>query len=302
MSKVLVGPLNTCCPTAGPLVQCNKQQKEFGLMGRAPKHAFLYLKTSFCPFWPFYWYLSDHIWPPNLEVTGNDVITNLGCFQTAALLSDINTKSKTEEKRPHSSSYVRVWCNCCLFLRQGSAPELLAYLDQQQPGQRLTQGSWCTHVLKCLQLIALECFGKANFIQLGCLQNWSSSYESRKLKMFSENGENTAVALLRRDLSWKLLPTFSVPCIGIKNADSKELTTVASTPTEDYFFYVTDFKILATLLPLMSRKVCATTGGILQTTGKPLEDTVDLCYLTCDSFSLVIESTGWSPSQLCFHW
>ncbi|XP_077132643.1 collagen alpha-1(VII) chain isoform X1 [Ranitomeya variabilis] len=50
--------------------------------------------------------------------------------------------------------------------------------------------------------------------------------------------------------------------VGIKNADSRELTRVASTPTEDYFFYVTDFKILGTLLPLVSRKVCITTGGV----------------------------------------
>ncbi|KAM6470386.1 collagen alpha-1(VII) chain [Liasis olivaceus] len=55
--------------------------------------------------------------------------------------------------------------------------------------------------------------------------------------------------------------------VGIKNADRKELDRVASTPTEDYSFYVTDFKILASLLPLVSRKVCASTGGILQTVG-----------------------------------
>ncbi|XP_078241389.1 collagen alpha-1(VII) chain isoform X4 [Pogona vitticeps] len=55
--------------------------------------------------------------------------------------------------------------------------------------------------------------------------------------------------------------------VGIKNADRKELDRVASTPTEDYSFYVTDFKILASLLPLVSRKVCATTGGILQISG-----------------------------------
>ncbi|XP_058023138.1 collagen alpha-1(VII) chain isoform X1 [Ahaetulla prasina] len=55
--------------------------------------------------------------------------------------------------------------------------------------------------------------------------------------------------------------------VGIKNADRKELDRVASTPTEDYSFYVTDFKILASLLPLVSRKVCASTGGILQTIG-----------------------------------
>ncbi|XP_062825428.1 collagen alpha-1(VII) chain [Anolis carolinensis] len=55
--------------------------------------------------------------------------------------------------------------------------------------------------------------------------------------------------------------------VGIKNADRKEIDRVASTPTEDYSFYVNDFKILATLLPLVSRKVCASTGGILQIPG-----------------------------------
>uniref|UniRef100_A0A8C3RII3 Collagen alpha-1(VII) chain n=1 Tax=Chelydra serpentina TaxID=8475 RepID=A0A8C3RII3_CHESE len=49
--------------------------------------------------------------------------------------------------------------------------------------------------------------------------------------------------------------------VGIKNADSAELTRVASTPSEEYFFYVNDFKILGTLLPLVSQRVCASTGG-----------------------------------------
>ncbi|XP_044133379.1 collagen alpha-1(VII) chain [Bufo gargarizans] len=50
--------------------------------------------------------------------------------------------------------------------------------------------------------------------------------------------------------------------VGIKNADSRELTRVASTPVEDFFFYVNDFRILGTLLPLVSRKVCVSTGGL----------------------------------------
>uniref|UniRef100_K7G4Y9 Collagen alpha-1(VII) chain n=1 Tax=Pelodiscus sinensis TaxID=13735 RepID=K7G4Y9_PELSI len=53
--------------------------------------------------------------------------------------------------------------------------------------------------------------------------------------------------------------------VGIKNADRAELMSVASTPSDDYFFYVNDFKILSTLLPLVSRRVCASTGGVLQT-------------------------------------
>ncbi|XP_018114574.1 collagen alpha-1(VII) chain isoform X2 [Xenopus laevis] len=53
--------------------------------------------------------------------------------------------------------------------------------------------------------------------------------------------------------------------VGIKNADSRELTRVASTPTEDFFFYVNDFRILSTLLPVVTRKVCTSTGGVLIT-------------------------------------
>ncbi|MEE6520356.1 hypothetical protein FKM82_018199, partial [Ascaphus truei] len=53
--------------------------------------------------------------------------------------------------------------------------------------------------------------------------------------------------------------------VGIKNADSRELTRVASTPADDFFFYVNDFKILGSLLPLVSRRVCVSTGGVLKT-------------------------------------
>ncbi|XP_066452913.1 collagen alpha-1(VII) chain isoform X1 [Eleutherodactylus coqui] len=57
--------------------------------------------------------------------------------------------------------------------------------------------------------------------------------------------------------------------VGIKNADSRELTRVASTPTDNFFFYVNDFRILRTLLPLVSRKVCVTTGGVYIPEGSP---------------------------------
>lgn len=49
---------------------------------------------------------------------------------------------------------------------------------------------------------------------------------------------------------------------GIKNADPEELKRVASQPTGDFFFFVNDFSILRTLLPLISRRVCTTAGGI----------------------------------------
>ncbi|XP_036905699.1 collagen alpha-1(VII) chain isoform X1 [Sturnira hondurensis] len=50
--------------------------------------------------------------------------------------------------------------------------------------------------------------------------------------------------------------------VGIKNADPEELKRVASQPTGDFFFFVNDFSILRTLLPLVSRRVCTTAGGV----------------------------------------
>ncbi|KAG8524017.1 Collagen alpha-1(VII) chain [Galemys pyrenaicus] len=50
--------------------------------------------------------------------------------------------------------------------------------------------------------------------------------------------------------------------VGIKNADPEELKRVASQPTSDFFFFVNDFSILRTLLPLISQRVCMTAGGV----------------------------------------
>ncbi|KAM9592964.1 LOW QUALITY PROTEIN: collagen alpha-1(VII) chain [Trichechus inunguis] len=50
--------------------------------------------------------------------------------------------------------------------------------------------------------------------------------------------------------------------VGIKNADPEELKRVASQPTSDFFFFVNDFSILRTLLPLVSRQVCTIVGGV----------------------------------------
>lgn len=54
---------------------------------------------------------------------------------------------------------------------------------------------------------------------------------------------------------------------GIKNADHKELIRVASMPTDAFFFYVGDFKLLGTLVPLMTRRVCTSVGGTLRLLG-----------------------------------
>lgn len=59
---------------------------------------------------------------------------------------------------------------------------------------------------------------------------------------------------------WQLSPDGLSP--GIKNADPEELRRVASQPTSDFFFFVNDFSILRTLLPLVSRRVCTTAGGV----------------------------------------
>ncbi|XP_061864653.1 collagen alpha-1(VII) chain [Colius striatus] len=51
--------------------------------------------------------------------------------------------------------------------------------------------------------------------------------------------------------------------VGVKNADRKELIQVASMPTDAFFSYVGDFKLLGTLVPLMTRRVCTSVGGTL---------------------------------------
>ncbi|KAG5838425.1 hypothetical protein ANANG_G00223570 [Anguilla anguilla] len=50
--------------------------------------------------------------------------------------------------------------------------------------------------------------------------------------------------------------------VGIKNADEVELALIASEPTRDFSFFVGDFKILSTLLPLVAPHVCASSGGV----------------------------------------
>ena len=42
---------------------------------------------------------------------------------------------------------------------------------------------------------------------------------------------------------------------------------VASMPTDAFFFYVGDFKLLGTLVPLMTRRVCTNVGGTLRLLG-----------------------------------
>lgn len=54
---------------------------------------------------------------------------------------------------------------------------------------------------------------------------------------------------------------------GIKNADEEELAVIASEPKSDFSFFVGDFKILDTLLPLVAPRICTTSGGVYASDG-----------------------------------
>lgn len=45
---------------------------------------------------------------------------------------------------------------------------------------------------------------------------------------------------------------------------------MASMPTDAFFFYIGDFKLLDTLVPLITRRVCTTVGGTLRLLGMGL--------------------------------
>lgn len=77
---------------------------------------------------------------------------------------------------------------------------------------------------------------------------------------------------MKESSAWfRFLPHPLSPSLpGIKNADHKELIRVASMPTDAFFFYVGDFKLLDTLVPLMTRRVCTSVGGTLRLLGMAL--------------------------------
>ncbi|XP_072508131.1 collagen alpha-1(VII) chain isoform X2 [Notamacropus eugenii] len=82
--------------------------------------------------------------------------------------------------------------------------------------------------------------------------------------------------------------------VGIKNADQGELRRAASEPPDVFFYFVNDFSILSTLLPLVSRRVCTTTGGtpqILPPEGLP-SGPRDLVLSQASSESLLAEWTA----------
>lgn len=59
----------------------------------------------------------------------------------------------------------------------------------------------------------------------------------------------------------------SICLSGVKSADKNELATISSQPTRDFIFFVGDFKLLNTLLPLVSPQVCSKAGGTYASDG-----------------------------------
>lgn len=55
---------------------------------------------------------------------------------------------------------------------------------------------------------------------------------------------------------------------GVKSADRIELAKIASQPSQDFSSFVGDFKVLNTLLPLVSPRVCFKAGGVYASDGR----------------------------------
>ncbi|KAK9529079.1 hypothetical protein VZT92_013196 [Zoarces viviparus] len=80
-----------------------------------------------------------------------------------------------------------------------------------------------------------------------------------------------------------------VYAVGIKSADMNELAKIASQPVGDFTSFVGDFKLLNTLLPLVSPQVCSKAGGV---------------YAGDEAFSgpSNIQFTGQTSDTLRFRW
>lgn len=57
---------------------------------------------------------------------------------------------------------------------------------------------------------------------------------------------------------------------GIKSADPNELNLIASPPQSEFTSQIGNFKALSSLLPLVSPRVCTTSGGSYLSDGKSL--------------------------------
>ncbi|TKS71665.1 Collagen alpha-1(XIV) chain [Collichthys lucidus] len=77
--------------------------------------------------------------------------------------------------------------------------------------------------------------------------------------------------------------------VGIKSADRNELAQISSQPSSDFTSFVGDFKVLNTLLPLVSPRVCSKAGGV---------------YASDEAFSgpSNIQFTGQTSDSLRFRW
>ncbi|XP_074490386.1 uncharacterized protein col7a1 [Sebastes fasciatus] len=77
--------------------------------------------------------------------------------------------------------------------------------------------------------------------------------------------------------------------VGIKSADMDELAQISSQPSSDFTSFVGDFKLLNTLLPLVSPQVCLKAGGV---------------YASDEAFSgpSNIQFTGQTTDTLRFRW
>lgn len=85
---------------------------------------------------------------------------------------------------------------------------------------------------------------------------------------------------------------------GIKHADFEELKRVASQPSSDFSFFVNDFGILRTLLPLISRRVCTTAGGVPVTLPCESSPFLHVCQLRARSAGSLPCTSDTSPSYL----
>ncbi|XP_039971818.1 collagen alpha-1(VII) chain isoform X2 [Xiphias gladius] len=77
--------------------------------------------------------------------------------------------------------------------------------------------------------------------------------------------------------------------VGIKSADRNELAQISSQPSSDFTSFVGDFKLLNTLLPLVSPRVCSKAGGV---------------YASDEAFSgpSNVQFTGQTSDSLRFRW
>ncbi|XP_068598196.1 collagen alpha-1(VII) chain [Brachionichthys hirsutus] len=77
--------------------------------------------------------------------------------------------------------------------------------------------------------------------------------------------------------------------VGVKSADRNELAQISSQPSSDFTSFVGDFKLLYTLLPLVSPRVCSQAGGV---------------YASDEGFSgpSNLQFTGQTSDSLRFRW